>query len=157
MILASACLCGINCKYNGGNNRHPVFKELMDKGKLVLVCPEELGGLSIPRSPGEILGGTGKDVLNGNARVINKEGQDISREFIKGARLSLELALKQGIKTAVLRRRSPSCGCGSIYDGSFTSTLREGDGVTTALLKQHGISVISDDEFLQHGAFCDRE
>jgi uncharacterized protein YbbK (DUF523 family) len=63
----------------------------------------------------------------------------------------LELALKQGIKTAVLRRRSPSCGCGSIYDGSFTSTLREGDGVTTALLKQHGISVISDDEFLQHG------
>jgi len=148
MILASACLCGINCKYNGGNNSHPFFEALLENGGLLPVCPEQLGGLPVPRSPGEISGGTGEDVLNGHARVINKEGQDISEYFIQGARLCLELALSEGIKRAVFRRRSPSCGCGMIYDGSFSATLRRGDGVTTALLKRHGIDVVSDEEFL---------
>lgn len=151
VIMLSACLAGINCKYNGGNNLHPSFKDLAKSENVVLVCPEELGGLSIPRSPCEIAGGSGEDVLNGQARVINKAGEDVSRYFVQGAQAVLELARTHQADLAILRRRSPSCGCGLIYDGSFTSTLRSGDGVCAALLKQHGIKVICDDDYLNKG------
>lgn len=151
MIMLSACLAGVNCKYNGGNNLHPSFKDLAKSGDVVLVCPEELGGLSIPRNPCEIAGGSGEDVLNGQARVINKNGEDVSCYFVKGAQAVLELARTHQADLVILRRRSPSCGCGLIYDGSFTSTLHAGDGVCAALLKQHGIKVISDDDYLVKG------
>jgi len=151
VIMLSACLTGVNCKYNGSNNLHPRFKDLAESEDVVLVCPEELGGLTIPRSPSEITGGTGEDVLNGQARVIGREGEDVSPYFVKGAEATLELARTHQVDLAILRRRSPSCGCGLIYDGSFTSTLRPGDGVCAALLKQHGIRVISDDQYLDKG------
>ncbi|SHG62080.1 Uncharacterized conserved protein YbbK, DUF523 family [Thermosyntropha lipolytica DSM 11003] len=149
MNLISACLCGYNCKYNGKNNFHPLFKELLDKGEFIPVCPEELGGLPTPRPPAEIQNGTGIDVLKGKAKVINKKGEDVSSFFIKGAYITLQKAWEKGAVYAILKSRSPSCGAGQIYDGSFNSVLREGDGVTAALLKQHGIKVITEEEYLK--------
>lgn len=149
MNLISACLCGYNCKYNGENNFYPVFKELLEKGYFFPVCPEEFGGLPTPRPQAEIKGGTGTDVLKGQAKVVNKRGEDVSDFFIKGAYLTLEKALEKGAVYAILKSRSPSCGSGKIYDGSFNSVLRDGDGVTAALLKQHGIKVITEEEYLK--------
>ncbi|MDD2509782.1 MAG: DUF523 domain-containing protein [Syntrophomonas sp.] len=147
MKLISACLCGINCKYNGGNNFDPYFFDLWKNKQLIPVCPEELGGLSTPRCPAEIIGGSGEDVLRNQARVIDATGNDLSPYFVQGAYRALELARLGGVRSAILKSRSPSCGAGSIYDGSFNSRLRSGDGVSTALLKQNGIKVISDEDF----------
>jgi len=151
MIMMSACLTGVNCKYNGGSNLLPACKALADDEEVLLICPEELGGLPIPRSPSEIIGGGGEDVLNGQAWVVNRDGEDITLHFIKGAEEVLQLARQHKVTLAILRRRSPSCGCGEIYDGSFTSTLRSGDGVCAALLKKNGISVVSDEDYLKKG------
>jgi len=150
MKLISACLCGINCKYNGGNNLHPYFLELMQQKKIIPVCPEELGGLPTPRTPSEISAGNGIDVLEGRRRVIDKEGIDITEYFLKGAYKTLTIAQDMGVKCAVLKSRSPSCGVGQIYDGTFKSVLRPGDGVAAALLRKHGIKVINDDDFLRN-------
>jgi uncharacterized protein YbbK (DUF523 family) len=148
MKLVSACLCGINCKYNGGNNLNPYLLELWKKNQVIPVCPEELGGLSTPRCPAEIIGGSGEDVLQGRARVIDTNGNDLSRNFVQGALKTLELAYSNGAHSAIFKSRSPSCGAGSIYDGSFKSCLRSGDGVCTALLKQNGIKVFSDEDII---------
>lgn len=147
--LISACLCGYNCKYNGKNNFHPVFKELLDRGEVIPVCPEELGGLPTPRPPAEIRNGTGLDVLSGKAKVINTKGEDVSEFFIKGAYITLQKALENGAVYAILKSRSPSCGAGEIYDGSFNSVLRKGDGVTAALLKKEGIKIVTEEEYLK--------
>lgn len=145
MQLVSACLCGVNCKYNGKNNENSYMIELLRKGEVIPVCPEQLGGLSTPRKACEISGGTGLDVLEGKAQVINSDGDDLSENFIRGAEETLLMAKKMGITRAILQRRSPSCGVGKIYDGSFSSLLIDGDGVTAALLTQNGITVISDE------------
>lgn len=147
MKLISACLCGVNCKYNGVNNSHPYFMDLLKKGALLPVCPEQLGGLPTPRSACEIKGGSGADVINGQAQVNNKDGEDLSFFFIKGAAETLQLAQQAGISEAILQSRSPSCGCGKIYDGSFAGKLVSGDGVTAALLKMNGIKVWNDEDF----------
>ena len=147
MILISACLLGVNCKYNGKNNsKDEIIKYFNGKG-IVPVCPEQLGGLSTPRLPAEIQGGDGKDVLNGRAKVIRNDGIDVTEDFVKGAYETLKIAKSLGITKAILKSRSPSCGAGKIYDGTFTGTLTEGDGVTTALLKTEGIEVYSDEDF----------
>lgn len=136
MDIVSACLCGINCKYNGGNNFNPkLYKEMME-GKLFPVCPEVLGGLGTPRIPCEIKGG----------RVINREGHDVTESFIEGARKTLEIARMMGAKKAILKQRSPSCGSGMIYDGSFSGKVIEGYGITARMLKENGIDVVSEEE-----------
>ncbi|GIM28696.1 hypothetical protein CPJCM30710_13620 [Clostridium polyendosporum] len=147
MIIISACLCGINCKYNGGNNLRKDIKDLFDQGKAVLVCPENLGELPTPRSAREIVGGTGKDVLEGRARVISAEGKDSTKEFLEGAEKTLEIAKKVGAKVAILKAKSPSCGCGWIYDGTFSGKLIKGNGVTAELLSKKGIKVYNEDNF----------
>jgi uncharacterized protein YbbK (DUF523 family) len=119
----------------------------MRKGQLIPVCPEQLGGLPTPRKTCEIMGGTGLDVLQGRAKVINRDGEDLSNNFIRGAEETLFIAQKMGIKRAILQRRSPSCGVGKIYDGTFSSSLINGNGVTAALLLINGITVISDEFF----------
>ncbi|MDD3268880.1 MAG: DUF523 domain-containing protein [Syntrophomonadaceae bacterium] len=149
MLLVSACLCGLNCKYNGGNNLNPYFRELMEEKKLIPICPEVLAGLKIPRRPSEIWGGSGNDVLDAKARVINNEGIDLSQFFLKGAQETLATALECKADRVVLKSRSPSCGVGQIYDGSFNGILRPGDGVTAALLKKHGFKVVNDEDFLR--------
>lgn len=133
-LLVSACLLGENCKYSGGSNYCPAVEQLRDRYVFVPVCPERDGGLPTPRIPSERLGD----------RVVNREGEDVTALFRRGAELALETALANGCKKALFKERSPSCGCGVIYDGSFTGALIEGDGVTAELLKQHNISILGE-------------
>lgn len=123
-ILISACLLGFDCKYDGGNNRmaDTDIEALRERFELIPVCPECCGGLPTPRTPSE--------------------------QFKKGARAALGLARHFGIKTAILKANSPSCGSGTIYDGSFTGTLVPGDGVTAELLKKHGVIVTNENALL---------
>lgn len=146
MIIVSACLCGINCKYNGGNNINEKVVELLKSGKALPVCPEQLGGMSTPRPPHEISKGSGGDVLNGTAKVIDKMGTDNSEAFIRGAEETLKAALQCGAKLAILKSKSPSCGHGMIYDGTFTGILKEGNGVTCEILMRNGINVFTEED-----------
>ena len=126
MYLISACLCGVNCKYNGLNNLNDKCLELLRKGEALLVCPEQLGGLNTPRIPSEILGNA-KDIIELNkGKVINKEGKDVTKEFLKGAKETLKIAKEANIKKAILKESSPSCGRNFVYDGSFTGNVLAG-------------------------------
>lgn len=136
MILVSACLCGINCKYNGSNNYDEKIFNLLKEGKAIPICPEQLGGLTTPRVPSEIK----------NGKVINKEGIDVTDNFIKGANEVLELTKKLNIKKAILKSKSPSCGKGKIYSGNFDNKLVDGNGILTEQLLKNGIEVINSDE-----------
>ena len=146
-ILVSACLLGTNCKYSGGNNLTPKVLELMKEHTLIPVCPEESGGLLTPREPCEIQDGAGKEVLEGKARVLNIKGEDVTGQFIKGAKDILALARQHSCPVAVLKANSPSCGCGTIYDGSFSGILKEGNGVTAQLLLDNEIVVMTEKDF----------
>jgi uncharacterized protein YbbK (DUF523 family) len=146
--LISACLCGIKCKYNGKDNLSPYFWEQLKKGDLIPVCPEQLGGLPTPRSACELVGGTGKDVINKKAKVISSDGRDLTDFFLKGAQETLRIAVQTDVDGVILQSRSPSCGCGQIYDGTFSGKLIVGDGITAALLKQNGIKVWNDQDYL---------
>lgn len=152
LLLVSACLVGIPCQYNGGNCPDDQIQVLATQGDILPLCPEVLGGLSTPRPPAEIQGGDGGDVLEGQARVVNTEGKDVTAEYLVGAQKTLGIAQRWGIKVAILKARSPSCGVGQIYDGSFSSRLVEGDGVTAALLKREGIIVKSEEEWKKEEA-----
>jgi uncharacterized protein YbbK (DUF523 family) len=147
-VLISACLLGVKVRYDGGDN--PQESSILDRwraeGRLVPVCPEVAGGLSVPRPPAEIQGGEGVDVLTGSAVVQTVQGEDVSDAFLVGAQAALALVRAHDIKVAVLKERSPSCGSGRIYDGSFEHQQRNGDGVTTALLRQHGVAVFGESE-----------
>lgn len=133
-MLVSACLLGIDCKYSGGNNYSEKLMELIKYKKAIPICPEQLGGLTTPRPPSEIQDGEGGEVLAGKAKVVTASGKDVTDAFIKGAEESLKIAKLYGATTAILKSLSPSCGCGTIYDGSFSNTKKLGNGVTTALL-----------------------
>ncbi len=146
-ILVSACLLGTNCKYNGGNNFTPKLLELKKENNVIPVCPEELGGLLTPREPCEIQNGAGKEVLEGKSRVMNKIGEDVTDSFLAGAKETLALAKKHSCSLAVLKSRSPSCGCGTIYDGTFSGELEEGNGVTAQLLLDNKIVVMTEKDF----------
>lgn len=124
--------------------------ELVKKGLAVPFCPEQLGGLPTPRYASEIQQGSGEDVLEGRARVINQTGRDVTENFIRGAEESLKLARILGTKFAILKSKSPSCGYGEIYDGSFRGVLVKGNGVTAALFMKNGIKVITEkDEIMK--------
>jgi len=147
-IIISACLVGLNTRYDGGNNYSNVFSQLVKTGQAVPFCPEQCGGLPTPRQPSEIVGGDGKDVLSQQAKVISKEGIDVTKEFLKGAKETLKLAKITGATEAILKSRSPSCGCKKIYDGTFNDVLIEGMGVTAAYLKAHGLNVIDSEDYM---------
>ncbi len=142
-IVISACLLGVRCRYDGGDSRNEIAIKQGEKYALIPVCPEESGGLPTPRPPAEIVGGDGGDVLDGRAKVITADGTDVTEAYLKGAHHALRVAQSNKATHVVLKARSPSCGCGDIYDGTFSGTLMPGDGVTTALLKRHGITVTS--------------
>ncbi len=135
-MLVSACLLGENCKYNGGNNKNDAVIKLKDSFELVAVCPECFGGLKIPRVPNEIIDG----------RAVSQNGEDFTAEYEKGARRTLYIAEETGAELALLKERSPSCGKGVIYDGSFSGRLTEGNGITAALLIKSGIRVFGESE-----------
>lgn len=135
--IVSACLCGENCRYDGKSTLSEKVKKLVDEGKAIMVCPEVEGNLPIPRHPCEIRGN----------KVLNTQNEDKTKEFVLGAEKVLEHAKKHNIKKAILKEKSPSCGSSFIYDGTFSRKLIEGQGITTKLLREHGIEVISDEEF----------
>ncbi|AOT68802.1 DUF523 domain-containing protein [Geosporobacter ferrireducens] len=150
MILISACLVGIDCRYNGGSYCEQELMTLVEQGKAVLVCPEQLGGMSTPRPPCEIVGGDGTTLLEGQTRVLNCHGEDKSDFFIKGAKETLKIAKLYKAKGAILKAKSPSCGSGQIYDGTFSRKLQAGDGVTAALLKNNGLVVLDESNFREY-------
>ena len=139
-ILVSACLLGIACRYDGKSKPNEAVLRLLennsDEIRLIPICPEQLGGLPTPRVPSEKAG----------EKVINRVGIDVTVQYQKGAKEALKLAKLYHCETAILKERSPSCGRGEIYDGSFTKTLISGDGTTAELLKQNGIRVIGESE-----------
>ena len=142
-VMISACLLGVRCRYDGGHSRNETALNQKETYQLIPVCPEESGGLQTPRPPAEIVGGDGDAVLDGKAKVMTKDGTDVTRAYLKGAHHALQVAQSHGATHVILKARSPSCGCDDIYDGTFTGTLTVGDGVTTALLKRHGITITS--------------
>jgi uncharacterized protein YbbK (DUF523 family) len=146
-ILISACLLGHAVRYDGKGKplAHPAIEGWRKEGRLVTICPELMGGMSVPRPPAEIEAGmTGEDVLAGRARVIEITGGDVTAEFVEGAKRALALAKAQGCTHALLIDGSPSCGSIVIYDGAFQGRKHAGNGVTAALLKASGIAVFSD-------------
>jgi uncharacterized protein YbbK (DUF523 family) len=143
MIIISSCLAGIPCRYDGKATPDAECIRLVEEGRAMPACPELMGGLAAPREPCEIVGGDGEDVLCGRARILNKKGQDVTKEFIAGAKKFLEFLQLKGADMVYLKAKSPSCGAGIIYDGTFGSRLKPGDGVTVALLKRSGIRVES--------------
>ena len=145
-VLVSACLAGRACRYDGTGALADVVARLVSEGRAVLVCPEDDGGLGTPRPPAEIRGGDGADVIAGRAAVVTSEGIDVTEQYLKGARRALEAARRTGATAAILKARSPSCGAGAVYDGTFSKALQAGDGVTAALLRSEGIHVVTDEE-----------
>lgn len=139
-ILVSACLLGKNCKYNGGNNLNQGVLEFIEGHEVIGVCPEQLGGLSTPRLPAEIVAG----------HVTNKEGVSVDNEFRKGAQAALAVALENKVDLAILQSRSPSCGVKEIYDGSFSGKKIKGQGVFARLLIAHGIKVLDAEDIAEH-------
>ena len=139
-ILVSACLLGKNCKYNGGNNLNQNVLDFIEGHEVIGVCPEQLGGLSTPRLPAEIVEGV----------VTNKEGVSVDAEFRKGAQEALAAALENKVDLAILQSRSPSCGVKEIYDGSFSGKKIKGQGVFAKLLSAHGIKVLDAEDVSEH-------
>lgn len=137
-LLISACLLGFCCKYDGGTNTLPAdtLSTLREQYELIPVCPETAGGLPIPRAPSERKGG----------RVLSREGNDVTDEYEKGALLALALAERFGCRRALLKERSPSCGAGEIYDGSFSHTRIPGDGVAAEALRKAGLTLCGESE-----------
>jgi uncharacterized protein YbbK (DUF523 family) len=147
MKLISACLLGIRCTWSGDDKyKNNQAVELSKLETLIPVCPEQLGELPTPRAPQEIQGGTGDDVLNGKCKVMNKNGEDVTRQFVTGAEETLKITRQLNIKEFIAKSGSPSCGCGQIHDGTFSGTLIDGDGVTTALLRRNGIKITPEED-----------
>jgi len=138
-VLISACLLGVNCRYDGGSKFMEEIASLKDKYDLIPVCPEIFGGLPTPREPAEIVGD----------RVITKGGKDVTENYKRGAEEVLKLAKFYHCKLAILKERSPSCGYGKVYDGTFSGSLRDGNGITADLLIKNGLKVIGESDIIK--------
>ncbi len=147
-VLVSACLLGVNCRYNGVPKEDTAVKKLLDRENITLipVCPEQLGGLPTPRTPSERKG----------AWVVSKEGEDRTEAFTNGAEEALRIAKLYGCEAAVLKERSPSCGNKEVYDGNFSGTVMPGEGVTAELLRKNGVKVFGESEIEAFLAFIRR-
>ncbi len=135
-ILVSSCLLGVPCRYDGNSKPNEKVMEFL-KGKDTLgICPEVMGGLKVPRDPAEFV----------NGKIITNNGKDVTKEYQKGASIALEIARSENVDLCILKANSPSCGCGKIYDGTFSGTLKDGNGCTADLLTKHGFKVVSENE-----------
>ena len=137
MILVSACLVGEKCKYNGEDNKNEKIIEFLKDKEYITVCPETMGGLPTPRPPSEIKGDL----------VFNSEGKDVTSNFLKGAEETLKIAKENNVDLVILKAKSPSCGYGQIYDGSFKGKLIKGNGITCKVLIENGYKVLTEKEF----------
>ena len=150
MRLCSACLLGLECRYDGKSNLEKASAILLKQyrqGYLIPICPEQLGGLPTPRSGARICFGDGNDVLDGKSKLLTDDGQDVTKQYIKGAYEALKIAQELGIKEAILKQKSPSCGRGYTQGGLNERKTIEGEGVMTALFKRKGILVKTEEEF----------
>jgi uncharacterized protein YbbK (DUF523 family) len=136
MIIVSACLAGLPCRWNGEAKPNEKVMALLKQGKAMPLCPEQLGGMPTPRKPSEILG----------SKVLSSAGEDLTEQFKLGAEIVLMVARQYECKKAILKSKSPSCGSGRIYDGSFSGKLVAGDGVAAGMLKENGIAVYTEEE-----------
>lgn len=144
-VLVSRCLLGHPVRYDGGaSGPYAQLARWQDEGRVVALCPEVAGGLPTPRAPAEIPGGQGADVLAGRVPVVDVTGADVSAAFLAGAQVALQLVRRHGIKVAILKANSPSCGNLETYDGSFSGIRVAGEGVTAALLRHEGVQVFSE-------------
>jgi len=143
IYLVSACLVGINCRYDGANSFSETVAEFLGDKQFMPVCPERLGGLGVPRAPCRFAGGDGKALLEGSAQILDQDGNDLSEAFLVGANKALAVVRTKCITAALLNERSPSCGVHEVYIGDARTP---GMGVMTALLVKEGIRVISDEE-----------
>lgn len=139
-ILISSCLLGIPCRYDGQSKSYSGIEKLTDRFELVPFCPECYGGLPTPRNPAEI------QSYDGSIRVITNQGKDVTREYVSGAESALELCKQLNISLALLKAKSPSCGRDRVYDGTFSSNLKNGDGITAGLLQKNNIRVYTEME-----------
>lgn len=146
MILISACLLGLDTKYDGKANPNPIIMKYCKAGCFIPVCPEQLGGLMTPRRPAEIVGGNGIDVIEGNAKVFDDAGNDVTNQFLAGSGQLLRIVDLFQVTAAIMKERSPSCGVNQIYDGSFSHNRQLGQGVSVTALKHAGITVVSEEE-----------
>ncbi|MCS4485750.1 DUF523 domain-containing protein [Staphylococcus americanisciuri] len=144
MIGISACLIGQAVRYDGGHKQQAALKRLIDRGEAIAICPEVLGGLSVPREPSELIKGDGMSVWSGQNEVQTQLGTDVTQAFKQGAQEALHILQQYNIDTVILKDGSPSCGSAKIYNGQFNGTQIQGVGVTTALLQQHGIRVYNE-------------
>lgn len=149
MIIVSACLLGLNTKYDGKSNAHALLQKYSVRGRFIPVCPEQLGGLPTPRVPVEIIDGTGQDVLAGRCAAQGEQGEVVTPQFIHGAKEIVKIVEMFQVTAAILKERSPSCGVNYIYDGSFKHCLISGQGVTAALLNEHNIPTYSEEELTE--------
>jgi len=141
----SACLLGIPCRWNGKSKINKKAFGVYLKGNAILVCPEIIGGLPTPRPACEIIGGDGKDVLNGRAKIFDKKGKDFSKDFANGSAIALEkIVKKHGIKKAILKSGSPTCGVGHIFSGKFDGKRKKGMGIFAAMLEKNGVEIIEE-------------
>ncbi|MGL4850088.1 MAG: DUF523 domain-containing protein [Clostridium sp.] len=136
MILVSACLVGVDCKYNGKNNLNKNVINFLKGKEYMIVCPEQLGGLTTPRIPAEIRG----------EKILDKNFKDVTTEFLKGAKETEKIATLVGAKMAILKEGSPSCGVKKVYDGTFTGKKIKGKGITARLLEEKGLKIVSEEE-----------
>ena len=139
-IAVSSCLLGINCKYNGKSNYNEDIIKLKERYEIIPICPEVLGGLPTPRIPSEII----------NNKVINQEGTDVTLEYVTGANKALQILKENNIKIVILKAKSPSCGKGEIYDGTFSHTIIEGNGITAKLFLENDILVLNEYNFHEY-------
>ncbi|QEY65696.1 DUF523 domain-containing protein [Metapseudomonas lalkuanensis] len=152
-ILVSRCLLGQRVRYDGGaHGPFGLLERWQAEGRIVPLCPEVAGGLPTPRAPAEIAGGRGAAVLDGELPVLTDDGQDVTAEFVAGARIALELVAAHGIRIALLKSRSPSCGNRENYDGTFSGARVAGEGVTAAALRRAGVEVFSEEELAEAAA-----
>jgi uncharacterized protein YbbK (DUF523 family) len=154
-VLVSSCLLGEPVRYHGGDAQCPssILDRWKAEGRLVPICPETAGGLPVPRPPAEIAGGDGSAVLRGDACVGDSTGVDVTAAFLQGARASLETAVANGVRLAVLKDGSPSCATSYIHDGSFRGQRGSGQGVTAAMLSQAGIRLFSERQLEEAAAY----
>ncbi|WP_167146266.1 DUF523 domain-containing protein [Pseudomonas sp. OTU750018] len=153
-ILVSRCLLGQRVRYDGGaHGPFNLLERWQQEGRIVPLCPEVAGGLPTPRAPAEIAGGQGAKVLDGQLPVLTVSGEDVTAAFVDGAEQALALVAQHGIRLALLKARSPSCGNFEAYDGSFSGTKVAGEGVTAAALRRAGVRVFSEEELAAAQAF----
>jgi len=150
MKLCSACLLGLKCRYDSETNIEKASSELLElykNGELIPICPEQMGGLPTPRSGARISNGDGNDVLDGNSRLLTDDGNDVTKQYLKGAYEALKIAQDMNVQGVILKQKSPSCGCGYTQGGLEQRSTIEGNGVTTALFKRNDILVKTEKDY----------